>query len=188
MLDNQWAFGQKLKNIRKKRKYKIKEAAEALGTSASFISMIENGKSGISLSKLQALLHFYGLTMADLVTSPSENDKIVKLENAIPLGNQNEGIEALLLVNGTKDHSMEPVYFRFQPGATTDFLHHDGQEFAFVIEGVFEVILRDEQKGTEVFKLYPGDTAYYHSTTNHKWTNISDGIAVFLAAVTPASF
>ena len=189
MSDNSWDFGQKLKKIRTNKKITLKEVAQALGTSSSFISMIENGKSGISLAKLQKLLKFYELSMADLIDESTDDHKIVKLEKATLLGNQNQGVEARLLINKTSDHAIEPIYFRFEPGCSTDFLQHTGQEFVFIIEGSFELILIDENINSEErFNLEKGDTVYHSSNLLHKWTNTSAKTSIFIAAVSPPSF
>ncbi|MPM22712.1 HTH-type transcriptional regulator PuuR [bioreactor metagenome] len=185
-------IGQKLKKIRKKQKLTLREVAQRMECSSPFLSMLENGRSGISLSKLQRLLSIYGLTMADLVENSSFSDRVVTLNEAAPLGNgrDSEGTEALLLVRNSSEKMMEPVLFRVQPGATLGPMQHLGEEFCYVIEGRFDVTLIDPDTGMrEMYHLNAGDTIYHPSTTPHIWHNPSpDRLGVFIGAVTPPSF
>ncbi len=189
MNESLWALGHKLNNLRLKKGYTLQEVAEALGFTASFLSMVENGRSGISFSKLQKLLAFYGATIADLDNKKDERGRMVPLSQAPVLGYEIEGVEALLLAKSSQEHLIEPIYFRVQPGASIGYMQHEGEEFGFVIEGRFEVSLIDPETGNEEkYMLEKGDTIYYPSTMQHKWTNVSSKLSIFLAAVTPPTF
>ena len=189
MNESLWALGHKLHNLRLKKGYTLQEVAEALGFTASFLSMVENGRSGISFSKLQKLLAFYGSTIADLDDKKDERGRVVSLSQAAVLGYEIEGVEALRLVKSSQDHIIEPIYFRVQPGASIGYMEHEGEEFGFVIEGRFEVLLLDPKTGNEeIYMLEKGDTIYYPSSMQHKWTNVSSKLSIFLAAVTPPTF
>ncbi|SMC83288.1 helix-turn-helix domain-containing protein [Papillibacter cinnamivorans] len=185
-------IGQKLKQIRKKKKMTLKEVAERMECSSPFLSMLENGRSGISLSKLQQLLAVYGMTMADLVENNSFSDRVVTLAEAVSLGNGRdaEGTTALLLVRNPHEKLIEPVLFRVPPGATIGPMQHAGEEFCYVIEGQFDVTLIDPDTGMrEMYHLNAGDTIYHASTTPHIWYNPSPNReGVFIGAVTPPSF
>lgn len=184
-----WAIGHKLNNLRLKKGYTLQEVADALGFTASFLSMVENGRSGISFSKLQKLVAFYGSTIADLVEKKDQHGRVVHLSQAAVLGYEIEGVEALMLVENSQNNIMEPIYFRVQPGASIGHMQHKGEEFAFVVEGMFEVSLIDPETGNEEkYILEKGDTIYHPSTMLHKWTNISSKLGIFLAAVTPPTF
>ncbi|MGI6647751.1 MAG: cupin domain-containing protein [Syntrophomonadaceae bacterium] len=187
--ENLWTLGHKLNNFRLKKGYTLQEVADALGITASFLSMVENGRSGIGFSKLQKLLAFYGLTLADLADKEDQHGRVVKLSQAAVLGYEIEGVEARLLVDRRNNYNIEPIYFRVQPGASIGYMQHQGEEFGFVVEGMFEVSLIDLETGNEEkYILEKGDTIYYPSTVQHKWTNVFSKISIFLAAVTPPTF
>ena len=184
-----WALGHKLNKLRLNKGYTLQEVAEALGFSAAFLSMVENGRSGISFSNLQKLLAFYGSTIADLAEKKDPYGRVVRLEQAASLGYHQEGVEALLLVRDTINRAIEPIYFRLQPGAVVGYMQHGGEEFGFVLEGTLEVSLIDpESENEEVYIIEKGDTVYYPSTMKHRYTNIGNRVAIFLAAVTPSTF
>jgi len=184
-----WVLGHKLNKLRLAKGHTLQEVADAVGLSAAFLSMVENGRCGISFSNLQKLLAFYGVTIADLADKKDDSGRVVRLEEAVPLGYDFEGVEARLLVQDTAGRKIEPVYFRLQPGAHIGYMQHEGEEFGFVIEGTFEVSLIDEETGEEEkYLLEKGDTIYYSSRLKHRWTNLGNKVGVFIAAVTPSSF
>lgn len=182
-------LGQRLHTIRTSRGLTLQEVAEGAGFSASFLSMLENGKTGISFSNLQKLLRFYNLTIGDLWRPELSSDgRVVRLSQA-QVVTRAEGVDAVLLVNGTAGKKIAPYLFYVQPGASIGFMEHEGEEFAHVLRGSFEVVLRHpETAEEEIYILNEGDTIYYPSTLQHKYTNLSSKTSVFLAAVTPPTF
>lgn len=188
---NNLAIGYKLKKIRKEKKLTLQAVSEQMDCSSAFLSMLENGRTGISLAKLQKLLDIYGCTMADLVEKETE-ERVVSLDNATRLGDERaaEGVESFLLVRNPKEKKLEPILFRMNPGITMGPLQHEGEEFCYIIEGSFEVTLHDRKTNTtEIYHLRSGDTIYYNSEMFHTWKNTSlTDVGVFIAAVTPSSF
>ena len=191
MIASQVMIGTKLKQIRKQHNMTLSEVAKKLKVSSPFLSMVENGRSGISLSNLQKLLAIYGLSMGDLIDIDTASDRVVAIAEAASLGNGRdvEGVEALLLVNNTKEKRMEPLLFRLDPGASLGPMQHEGEEFSHVIEGNFRVILGNpEIEECDIYELSEGDTIYFNSSIPHTWINVSpDKLGVFLGAVTPAT-
>jgi len=190
MREENLKIGQKLKRIRRSQRLTLSEVSARLGCSSPFLSMVENGRTGISLPNLQRLLEIYGCTMADLVENGS-TDRVVHAAEAKRLGNERavDGVEAFLLVHNPQEKQIEPILFHLQPGATLGPLQHCGEEFCYVIKGYFEVTLQDEVGTREIYHLDPGDTIYYASSMQHTWRNTSTTEpGVFLGAVTPPSF
>ena len=75
-------MGAKLKEFRLQSGLSIASAAATVGVTSSFISMVENGKSGISLQKVHALLALYGKTLSDLTAASSSESRIINLSSA----------------------------------------------------------------------------------------------------------
>ena len=162
-----------------------------MGCSVPFLSMVENGRSGISLSKLQRLLAIYGLSMADLIVEDSFSKRVVTFEEARKLGIDRgvEDADAYLLTRNVQDKKIEPILFRLKPGATIGPFQHQGEEVGHVIKGSFNVTLIDPETGDrEYYRLNHGDTIYYSSNLTHIWSNPTDSESIFIAAVTPPSF
>ena len=87
------------------------------------------------------------------------------------------------LVDG--DAVMDPSILNVAPGADGGGSYsHDGEEFVFVLEGVFEVILNESEK----YHLNEGDTLYYPSQLSHRWRNPGPSSARVLWVNTPPTF
>ncbi len=66
-------LGTRLRQLRKSRGVSLAEVAEGTGISASFLSMVEKGKSDITVSRLMRLVHWFGVSIADLVQEPDRS-------------------------------------------------------------------------------------------------------------------
>ncbi len=60
---------------------------------------------------------------------------------------------------------------------------HDGEEFVYVLEGVFTLILNNERHD-----LYPGDSAHFDSNQVHNWANFTSKTVKILVVHTPNGF
>ena len=79
---------------------------------------------------------------------------------------------------------MEPHLFRIAPGAGTDAFHsHDGEEFLYLLRGRLSIDL-----GGEEFQLRSGDSFYFSSITQHRWSNPGLTETIVLWINTPPSF
>ena len=59
-------LGTKLRALRSDRGNSIAEVSDATGISASFLSLVENGRSDIAIGRLMRLIDFYGVGLATL--------------------------------------------------------------------------------------------------------------------------
>ena len=184
-------IGKKLKTLRIDAGLTLQEASDAISGSIAHLSLVENGRSGISLSKLQRLLTKYGKTMADLVDDSDATDRrVVTLTTAKHLGFYGEGVEALLLAKDVQSKAMEPSYFRLEPGATVGPMQHvAGEECLFVLEGRMKITLEDTESGEiNEYNLESGATIYYKSTMIHTVQNTGNKTLTFFGCCTPPAF
>ena len=64
--------------------------------------------------------------------------------------------------------AMEPHLFRVRPGGGSgESYAHEGEEFLHVLRGDFEIWLNSG----EHYRLKPGDSLYFESSTPHRWKN-----------------
>lgn len=174
-------FGEKLRKLRKSRRLKLQELAEGTGLSASFLSMVETGKSDITLAKLQRIVQFYGITIGSLLDGSSANPVVTRASQRRALHSHSEGVKTELMVPDT-NRQIEALLMTFEPGADYEgTLTHEGEEVIFVVKGRLELILDDN----EHYILDEGDTAYYPSTKSHKFRNVHSGVSVLYGVVTP---
>jgi len=81
-----------------------------------------------------------------------------------PVMQWDNGVRFEEMASGEK--VMDPSYILVPPGAGSEgFYSHNGEEFVYVISGILFVELGDQG----VYRLTPGDTLYFSSTTPHRW-------------------
>lgn len=161
-------LGRSLRAAREERGYSLSEVAEATEISASFLSLVENGKSDITVGRLQRLVEFYGISITDLLPMGSSEDSGVMRGDEQPLlHSPAEGIDVFLLVRDMK-RTMMPMVLQVQPGAElAEHGNHPGEEFLYVMEGRLEL----ELSGVEPAILEVGDSAYYYGDRKHRFRN-----------------
>lgn len=158
------APGERLRRLRIKAHKTLKEVAEATGLSISFISALERGGSGASIASLRLLAEAYGVTMRELFGADLEQSSPIVRGEERPVMQWENGVRFEEMASGEK--VMDPSYIRVPPGAGSEgFYSHNGEEFVFVISGVLYVELKDQG----IFRVGPGDTLYFSSTTQHRW-------------------
>jgi transcriptional regulator with XRE-family HTH domain len=173
--------GQKLRNLRKVRGLKLQDLARGTGLSASFLSMVETGKSDITLAKLQRIVQFYRITIGSLLDGTPTDRVVTRAAERELLDSPAEGVKTKLMVPDL-NRRIEAVLMTFEPGADYEgALSHEGEEVIFIVRGCLELIL-DE---TERYVLGEGDTASYSSTRTHKFRNIHSDVSVLYGVMTP---
>lgn len=174
-------IGQKLRKLRKIRALKLRDLAEATGLSASFISMVETGKSDISLAKLQRIVQFYGITIGSLLDGAHADRVVTRANDRVLLDSPAEGVTTRLMVPDL-NRRIEALLMIFEPGADYEgSLRHDGEEVIFIVEGSLELTLDEDERHV----LNEGDTASYSSTRRHKFRNVHPERSVLYGVVTP---
>lgn len=180
--------GQRLKKLRTERGVTLQDVSVATGLSISFLSLFENGKSGISLANLQKILKLFNSSIHDLIDA-AEDDRVVKYEEARAILSDSGDVKILSLVKKARDKKMWAGLFIMEPGSTIGEFQHEGEEFSHIIQGKAEVTLKDPESGkVEKYILTEGDTIYHPSSFLHTYVNLSKQKTIFLAAVTPPTF
>lgn len=161
-------LGAALRRLRRARRLSLSQVAEATLISASFLSLVENGKSDITIGRLVRLVDFYGVSIVDLLPSADPADsEIVRASEGRKLRSPAEGIDIYLLTPDTR-RSMMPMLLVFEPGAAlAEHGRHEGEEFVQVLEGRLELDIA----GSEPRLLAQGDSAYYPADRPHLFRN-----------------
>jgi quercetin dioxygenase-like cupin family protein len=165
------SLGARLKAVRRARRLSLAEVSEATDVSASFLSLVENDKSDISIGRLVRLIEFYGISIADLLPGEGVSGAypdVVSSTARRRLHSQSEGIDVYLLTSMTRDRQMMPMLVEIEPGARlAEHGRHPGEEWVHVLDGR----LRLELDGGEPRILHAGDSAYYPSERPHLFVN-----------------
>jgi transcriptional regulator with XRE-family HTH domain len=162
------ALGVRLRELRRARGLSVRDVAEACGLSSSFLSLVETGRSDITIGRLVRLVAFYGVSLVDLLPEqPAADDYVVHSHDIRLMRSPAEGIDIHLLAPDTH-RTMMPMLLTVDPGAAlAERGQHPGEEWVHVLEG--ELVL--EVEGLETRVLRTGDSAYYASTRPHRFGN-----------------
>ncbi len=160
---NRTDLGTRLRALRTERGLSLSQLEASTNISSSFLSLVESGKSDITISRLLRLADFYDVELGDLVEGSRVGRRTIEViregEGSV-LNSRDEGVTAHFL--GHSRWHLQPRVSEYEPGGTVDvgegeqamreMLHHH-ELFLYVIAGNFEVTAR----GEEPVKVKAGD-------------------------------
>lgn len=177
-------IGEKLKRFRVEKGLSLAQAAGQINVSPAFISMVENGKTGISFRRMHELVTLYGKNLADLTETENEDATVINIRSA-PVVAKEGGVTIYGLAKMGGALQLGGFRICFDPGAEHNFDHHRGYEYAFIIEGDFTLRL-NELDGTvlEAREMHEGDTTIYPASVLHSWKNTGEVFgSIFLSEI-----
>ncbi len=156
----------------------LTEVADSTGISPSFLSMVENGNSDISIGRLLRVTQYYGVQIADVVPGAGPHHQVIHPDDRQRLVLAEEGLDIQFLAD--PEHPLRPLLVRFEPGGgMIEPVRDAGDAFLFVLEG--EVVVSVE--GDEPLVLGPRDSAYLPGERGRLYRNRTDAPTVLLSVV-----
>ena len=180
-----WAvLGARLRDIRGERRLSLAQVSSETGISTSFLSLLENGQTDISLGRLLPLLQFYGLSAAEVLDGEDEvADMVVRADEARYLFSVTKGID-VFLAGPDRQRPFLPMIVTCEPSARMrNYSEHDGYEFMYVLEGSIRVEFRAE----ESIVLEAGDALSFSSQRPHRFGSAGEARARALIVATEPS-
>jgi transcriptional regulator with XRE-family HTH domain len=177
---------EQLRLVRRQRGLTLAQVASATSISTSFLSLLEAGKSDITIGRLMRLVHFYGISITDLLPSSDGADPVgvTRRENQKMFVSPSEGIKDYLLAPDTK-RTMLPLLATFERGGkNVEPAEHEGEEFVHILDGNLTV----EIAGHDPVVLRKGDSLYFAADMPHSYANTGSGVTRALFVVTPPHF
>ena len=175
------SLGTTLRTIRTARGLSLAQVAKASGISRSLLSLIETGRSDITVGRLTRLASLYEIRVAELVPEPRHPDAIiVRADDRQVLRYAAEEIDVEVLVPDGP-HMMQALLATFAPLARMqDYIPQANEQFTHVIEGRVRTEFAD---GREI-ELAAGDSATYVSGEGgHRHTNLVDDVTRMLIVI-----
>ena len=162
-------LGSALRSLRQSRDLSLAQVARGTGISPSFLSLVENGRSDLSLGRLTRLVQFFGISFTELLPPAQGADPdVVRRSERLVVHSRSEGIDIFLLTPDA-NRGMMAMLIEFAPGsARNEHGVHSGDEFLHVLSG--ELVL--ELAGT-VHRLQRGDSVSYTADRPHLMRNAS---------------
>ena len=174
--------GQRFRRLRQKRSLSLVQVARATGVSVGFLSALERGQMRASVATLTRIARYYRTNLLSFFDDSKKNSRLVPPGERRVL-ETTKGVRMELLAWGNK--AMEPHLFRIKRGSGSGEPYtHEGEEFLYVIRGTFEIWIGND----EHYKLKPGDSLYFESSTPHRWRNPGSSESWLLWINTPPTF
>ncbi len=176
------APGRRFRRLRLARELSLAEVARATGISVGFLSALERGQMTASIATMRRLARFFKTNILSLFDPTGENPRLVRpAQRKILEAGPDVRMELLAWGNT----AMEPHLFRIKPaGGSGDAYTHEGEEFLYILRGRLDIWLGER----EPFRLRPGDSFYFESTTPHRWRNPGRSETWLLWINTPPTF
>lgn len=169
-------LGLKLRQLRKAKRFSLKQLAARSGCSTSYLSMIENGKIDPGISRLKKIADGLGITIVDLFQD-SQNGKVVIRKNdriCADLDKSKTRIE--ILVPPSENRQIDARLAVISPGGSSEGDYkHPGEEFGLLLAGTLDLTV-----GGVTHHLETEDSFYFPSTLEHRFKNPGKQNAVVL--------
>jgi DNA-binding transcriptional MerR regulator/uncharacterized cupin superfamily protein len=179
--EEQSSIGPRFRKLRLQRGESLATVANAVGVSIGFLSNLERSQSGASIAIMRKLAQYYGLNILDLFNPIDGTGPLVRPRDRKSLEG-GPGVQMELLASGKI--TMEPHLFRVAPGAGSgEFYSHEGEEFLYLVRGRLDIVLDGEK-----YQLRSGDSFYFSSKTQHRWSNPGKTETLILWINTPPTF
>ncbi|WP_270373879.1 helix-turn-helix domain-containing protein [Marinicauda sp. Alg238-R41] len=169
-------LGERVRAIRRARKWTLEEAARRTGLAASTLSKIENDHMSPTFDVVQRLASGFDVDITELFAASSGE----RPSGRRSITRANEGREMETHVYAHKLLAAELVQKRILPFVTTvkarsiedfdEWKGHEGEEFVYVLDG--EVLFFTEHY--EPDRLGPGDCIYIDSGMKHACISVSE--------------
>jgi transcriptional regulator with XRE-family HTH domain len=165
-------LGRRLRAFRATRGLSLAKLAQRTGISSSFLSLVEQGKSDITITRLLRLAQFYEVGLGDLISEdgiPGREPIVVHRSSAATIHSAGEGIDIYFLLTG-HNHPFSATISVYGPSATlTVEPGFDRETFAYVLSGKFRIA----SAGASALTVRTGDAVSYHLGRSYSWTNLS---------------
>ena len=159
--------GERLRQLRFRDGKTLKEVAAATGLSVSFLSALERGHSGASISSLRAVMKVYGVNWREVFgVEAGKRSPLVRPEDRVVTRWPNDIRFEDLATTGSM---MDPAIMYLPPHTGSgEHFSHSGEEFIYVLSGTLLVQLKDKEE-PQIYRLKSKDCLYFPSSVPHAW-------------------
>jgi mannose-6-phosphate isomerase-like protein (cupin superfamily) len=179
-------LGRRLQHLRRRKKMSLRALSRSTEIAVSFLSVLEQGKTNVSVAKLKAILDSLGTSLSEFFSQNSQPPKVVYRKNElVEISANPTNVSYREVAAGRPGRALQFTVERYKSGGQTgdELLHYDAEEVGVVLEGKLELTIDNE-----VHILGPGDAYYIDNRHPHRFKNIGKGTLVVISAVTPAAF
>mgnify|MGYP006270157917 CR=1 FL=1 len=174
--------GRRIKHARLLKGYTLKQLAEQVECSESMISKLENSRLSPSLAMLHRLANALDVGVPDLLLQEEDDDGDDRVtvfparRFEISSKDRDEaraGVWFDRILPFGREGLLQVQMLHLEPGAEQPrFLHHEGEELIFVLDGILDVIVE-----SRTYRVGTGDMIYFSSMLDHRYGNTGDRMA-----------
>lgn len=174
-------LGERIRARRKELNLSLRELAEAVGLTSSFLSLIERDQSSPSIESLRKISAALDVPVFYFLLEPYEKSPVVYRDRQLTLKDEYSG-QAYKLLTPSLYHKMEALLYEQEPTGENFAtpLKQYTEEFLYVLQGELELEL-----GDEVYHLTSGDSAYFDSPMLRRMAAVGDELLRVIAVITP---
>jgi transcriptional regulator with XRE-family HTH domain len=177
-------LGERIRSRRQELRLSLRDLAERVGLTASFLSQIERGLTSPSIESLRKISDALEVPIFHFLVEPNDKSPVVRRHRRAQLRLPDSDLTYQLL---TPDLSrqMEAFMAEREPGQEkiTIPLRQETEEFIYVLQGQLEIELAEE-----VYLLGPGDSVYFEGPRLRRLAARGDETLRFISVITPPIF
>jgi transcriptional regulator with XRE-family HTH domain len=174
--DQRWRLlGARLQELRRARGLSLKQVGEEVGLSASFLSMVERGRTDLSLARFSRLAEIYRVQPSELMLELSSDydPPEIKRPSAYRRIERGAGVDYRVL----QDENPQLVRVVLEPGSRfKDLRAHRGEDLWIVVRGRARL-----HYGNGSWDIDAGQTARFSATIPHGISNPFDAATELVA-------
>ena len=181
-------LGERVRDLRKDRKWTLEQAAQKAGLARSTLSKIENGQMSPAYDALKKLAIGLEISFPQLFTPPQKD----QINGRMAITRTGDGVNHItttyeheLLGESLTKKRMLPYRARIRARNIDEFggwVRHDGEEFLYVLTGVIKLYT----EFYEPVEMRRGDSAYYDASMGHNVisTSAEDATILWVTSIT----
>ncbi len=174
----------KIKDLRQKKGFTLKDLSERTDLSVSFLSQVERGSSSLAITSLKRIADAFDVPITYFFDTETNYNYIVKVENRKPFTIEGSSATYTRLNGEFAGRSLEPLLVTLSPKQIqTQTSSHPGEEFYYVLKGAVLFTI----DGKEYF-VREGDSIHFPSHVPHFWENPLSEESMILSILTPVIF
>lgn len=173
-----------MRQRRRELNISLREVAEQVGVTASFLSQVERDLVSPSLKSLKAIAGALGVPVFYFLLDESSGGHVVRHDQRKKLSLPNPTLDYELLTPDVK-HQMLMFLGRYEPGGSSEAISNkpEVEECIFVLQGKLEIELADGS-----YRLEAGDSIYFEGLDLRRITAAGEEELVYLSVSSPPAF
>jgi transcriptional regulator with XRE-family HTH domain len=174
-------LGNRLRARRQELGLSLRELAERVGLTASFLSQIERDLASPSIESLSKISDALDVPVFHFLLEPDIKSPVVRRDERAKLRLPGSNL-AYELMTPDLNRKMEVFMAEREPGEQkiTIPLRQETEEFIYVLQGELEIQLAEE-----AYLLGPGDSVYFDGPLLRRLAARGDTTLRFITAITP---